>query len=510
MSGDRHLRPDPEGRLGGRPPRPASVRVTADPDHAGTVAGQHLLAMLVHLLARQFEIVETISNDIESTPARAEVFRAPRIGAGELTEALIELGRRVGASSIVTTAGGASSPPTVRIHLGAGWDPTSESIPALAVAVDGWVLSARSTAAIAGPVPRSSNPFAAQLAACVAAGFAFKSAFERQTPVDVALDLWPEPDPPEPSAVSLPPAYVLGLGAVGAAFGYALSSAPGLRGVLMGIDPQTMSDTDRNRLVSGTADDRGEPKAALFMRLFGQPEFTVGTFAGKWPRDYIGDAAREVPAALRADEDDGRFRWIISCVDRDTDRADIAARLPRHVLSGSTYGMAAQIISYSLDGPCECLACRHRRVRPVSVEQTYAHLRSLTVGEREAWYDERGANPSERAAIETYLGAGDPSCATPGAADLVRLGVQGAVDWAVGFVSVAAGVLLAVRFIRAAVLGERREIERGSEWRLFFWRDELDIHRARRASDCPICSGPQQDAWRALWDLAQSDQSRDE
>ena len=501
MSGDRHLRPDPEGRLHGRPVQPAAVRITADPDQAVTETGQHLLAMLVDLLARQFEIVKTISLDLPATPAHSAVFHGR---AGEdtgLTAALIDLGRRVGAPSIATTAASSAGVScTVRVHVGAGVDPSDGPIPALAVAADGWVMKATSIRALTASPPRSPNPLAALLTACVAAGYVFKTAFGRHRDIDLTLDLWPEPHAPEPASITLPAAYVLGLGAVGAAFGDALSRIPDLEGQLVAVDPQTMSATDRNRLVSGATEDVDTPKARLFERLFEHARLSAHPFVGKWPRDYLGDPDREVPEALRADEADGRFDWIISCVDRDTDRADIAARLPRHVLSGSTYGMLAQIISYSLEGPGECLACRHRPVRLATREQNYAQLRSMTSGERDGWYEARGAGRGERAAIETYLAVGDPSCAAPGAADLARLGVQGEVDWAVGFVSVAAGVLLAVRFLRAAALGARHDAEHGSEWRLYFWQDELDIHRAQRRPDCPVCRPAPESGWRALWD----------
>jgi hypothetical protein len=72
------------------------------------------------------------------------------------------------------------------------------------------------------------------------------------------------------------------------------------------------------------------------------------------------------------------------------------------------------------------------------------------------------------------------------------------VDWAVGFVSAAAGVLIAARLLRAVRRGVSTEIASGSEWRYLFWVDELLLSQARRAIDCHVC-GSLKDAWLSLW-----------
>jgi hypothetical protein len=336
------------------------------------------------------------------------------------------------------------------------------------------------------------------LAACVAAGFAFKSAYGKQNPVEQEFDLWrlSRVNPPEPAGLVFPPAYVIGLGAVGAAFGHTLAAAGGLRGQLVGVDPQTMSDTDANRLLSGTSANGGELKVDLFASLFKGTQIEPFTVRGRWPADYLAQHARVAPAAIRTAESSLRFEWVISCVDRDRDRVEIARALPRDVLSGSTYGMASQTAYYSVEGKSECLGCRHRTPKQLGVENLAEQLRNIGSTDRSAWYEKHGATPAERAAIEEFLS--DPTCAGPGGADLARLELFGEVDWAVGFVSVAAGVLLAARFLRAVVLGPTLETADGSEWRYFFWPDELFVSRAQRSHDCPVC-GPFREDWRTLW-----------
>ena len=63
-SGDRHLRREPTGRIARRPGALATIGVMADDTFAATVAGQHLLLMLVNLLARQFGVVGTIAVNV--------------------------------------------------------------------------------------------------------------------------------------------------------------------------------------------------------------------------------------------------------------------------------------------------------------------------------------------------------------------------------------------------------------------------------------------------------------
>jgi hypothetical protein len=499
VSGDRHLRPDPDGRLTGGPPQLATVLISADERYARTVAGQHLVQMLVNLLARQFGVVCRILLEVDEVPVHHGVFLQPRISSGGLRSALLALGEAVGGSITSTEPAGENTQPTAIILIGSEADPGESEIPTLAVAAHGWSAWARTN----GPLPRvestSPNPLGPHIAACLAAGFAFKSAYGKQRTVDVRLDLWGlnGEDGPELRGVRLPAAYVLGLGAVGAAFGFTLACAPGIDGLLVGVDPQSVADTDVNRLLSATNASGTPAKATLFKSLFEDSQVDVVTFRGKWPHDYLGATDRQIPAEVRAEESAGRYNWVISCVDRNRDRADIAARLPRHTLSGSTFGMAAQTSYFSLVGACECLGCRHRTPSQLGVDELAEQLRELDATARRTWYELHGASGAQRASIEEYLDA--PKCSGPGEADLAKLGVQGEVDWAVGFVSGAAGVILAARFVRIAIRGVGAELQGGSEKRLLFWADELLRSRAQRLPDCPICGGTYAETWKGLW-----------
>lgn len=496
MDGDRHLRPDPHGRIGGSPDLLATVLVKAAGTYACSTAGQHLLQLLVNLLARQFGVVREILLEIDECDLQEDVILSPRIAMGTLLAGLLALGEAAG-GTLTTTRVADGTIPTVIVCVGDKFEPTSNELPTIAVLGHGWRASASTTGSLPGISAMSTNPLGPYLAACVAAGFVFKSAYGKQTSLELDLDLWRrgDEDGPELTGLNLPTAYVLGLGAVGAAFALTLSAARGLRGRLIGIDPQEMSDTDRNRLLSGTTTNVGELKIDLFSKLF-SGEIEAYTFKGCWPQDYLGDPTRSVPRDTMHEEEALRFEWVISGVDRDRDRVGIANALPRNVLSGSTLGMAAQTAYYSVGGECECLGCSHRTPVQLSVKKQADGLRALTREARQSWYHEHGASAREQASIEEYLS--DPRCAGPGEADLARLGVQGRVDWAVGFVSAAAGVILAARFIRAVVMGVEAEIADGSELRYLFWSDELLFSYARRLAGCPVCDTLKPE-WLSLW-----------
>jgi hypothetical protein len=277
---------------------------------------------------------------------------------------------------------------------------------------------------------------------------------------------------------------VIGLGAVGAAFSWALASAPGLSGNLVGIDPQTTGETDRNRLLSMFYSDVGIPKAMLAARLFDQTALRFYPNETRWP-EYATDPARCSPPDIRSEEERFRYSRIISCVDRNIHRQNIARFLPQHVLSGSTDGLVAQATYYAMIGPCECLACNHP-VPTFDLERFVQELKGLSRTEQLAKYLAWELAPEMTSAIDEYLH--NPACGQLVEAELRRLGVDGATDWSVGFVSAAAGVMLAAYFARFALESVEAAVGEMPERRLIFLGEqELMKSRASRKPDCPLC-----------------------
>lgn len=504
MSGDRHLRQDPEGRLNGQPEKPVTVLVIGDERYSATLAGQYLLQLLTNLLGRLFGVVDGVWLDVPEAPIHPGAFLAPPVRDAPLSGALKTVLHAVSGGQIWCELGRPSHADVI-VAVGPGIDPSLQPQPAIAVVGSGWTCgSSTERPLIADGDLSAPNCLGPHLAAALATGFVFKASYQKQRPVHSLINMWPRDQrapAPDLSGVTIPDAYLIGLGAVGAAFGTELAGCHGLSGRIIAMDPQDMSETDRNRLLTGTWDDVGRPKAQLLQSTFAESLIDIFPFQERWPDGYLGNPRREVPDSYRAAERAGQFEWIICCVDRNRDRAAIGEQLPRHVLAGSTYGMAAQTAYYSIIGAAECIECRHRTPAQLGVEELAHTLRELNPEQRSLWYSEHGATQPVRASIEEYLS--NPTCAGPGAADLAKLNIEGPVDWAVGFVSATSGILLAARFISSAMYGSEPEIRHGSEWRYFFWPDELRRTVARRDPLCPRC-GTVPPVWNRLWPPSES------
>jgi hypothetical protein len=510
ISGDRHLRREPSGRLVAAPVRAATVLVRAGAAYAATPAGQHLLHMTVNLLARQFGVVGRILIDVPATSLLDRVVLGVE-GGEDLADALMTVVTRIGGREIAPVRGARAERPDIAVLIGPNLRPDQYPCAAVAVVADGWRAACSSSNSMPATAATSRNPVGPYVAACLATGFVFKRLFGRPDGIEFSASLWDwRPGPwdglaigAEPDSLQLPDAYLLGNGAVGAALAYTLAATPGLRGRLIAVDPQEMASTDRNRLISGSYDDVGRLKVDLIQRLAEATTIQVYPVAGRWPDDYVTNARRQVPNDITTRENQGQFEWILSCVDRNRDRRGIATYLPRHVIAGSTDGLVAQATYYSMLGRCECLGCNHPALAPDVLEDLVPKLQNLTRAERGAWLQRHGADLHVAAAIDEYLDA--PECGGLGEAELARLGREGEVDWSVGFVSVAAGVLQAAAFTQTVQRGIEEAFGSRSERRLLFWNAELVASAVLRRVDCSVCSSTQmREHWVELWGASES------
>ena len=108
------------------------------------------------------------------------------------------------------------------------------------------------------------------------------------------------PEASDGGLVRLPDAYLVGLGAVGAATLYTLVASEGISGTLIGIDPDQVDTTNRNRLLSADYDDIGKDKTWLAEQLtFGS---TVVLHPNRTTFDrYLSDPGRDVPEIAAGD-----------------------------------------------------------------------------------------------------------------------------------------------------------------------------------------------------------------
>lgn len=471
---------------------PRTVAVRATESYATTFAGQVLLQLLINTLCRQFGVVDAAFLDIPKVPVDRRAFPLPLPECANLSEQLLELGRAVAGHEIQVSL--ATAPParaSVTVLVGPGLEPRSDSELTLVAFGHGWD-------AFCSPVERSPRrqgeslvPFGSLLAACLASGMAFRH-FHQEAIIktsncglwDCGPGEWRGSGGPELNGVQLPTTHLVGLGAVGASFSLALASAPELAGSIIGIDPQVTDETGRNRLLSAMHADIELPKVAAVARIFMRAALHFYPNQTFWP-DYAADPQRYAPAATRREEDNFRYAWVVSCVDRNIHRQNIARFLPCHVLSGSTDGLVAQATYYSTVGPCECLACNHP-VPTFSMERFIDELKGLSPMERQEKYRTWGLKHEMAAAIDEYLH--NPSCGQLAEAELRRLGVDGTTDWSVGFVSVAAGVMLAAYFARSTREDVDRAVGQWPERRLVFaGAQQLSKSQARRKTECPLC-----------------------
>ena len=507
-SGDRHLRPLPDG-----PPvipvtGSKAVLVQATGEHSRSVAGQHFLQMLVNLLARQYGVVDKIFLDVPSSESRDGVFPL-RVNAGPLPERLLSLASDVAGPEIEVGYWNSGSISPVAedklavIRLGA-FDTTIGSECDISVAADGWRFGCSTVSTLDTPASSSANPIGPYMAACFAASAVFRYFIGQNPRTEIVYSIWQGTEGRWPELqggtsfgeLVLPPVYMIGTGAVGTAAAFTLAASRGIRGQLILIDPKKSSRTNKNRLLSTRYTDAEKPKVLLAADLFSESQIQCFAYQGPWP-DYTIDASRRTPNEIVAMERKDRYEWVLSCVERNHQRRSIALLYPRNVLGGSTNGMRAQVAYYSMEGACQCLGCDHPTPRRPSVEELCDELRTMSQEQRRGWYFRYGVGEREISAIEEYVQ--DPDCGKAGAHELGLLASNGEVDWSVGFVSVASGVLLVASLIRVLV-GRQDFLHDGSEFHAWFLKPSLAQHFAKRKSDCDICGSPaKQVRFHEIW-----------
>ena len=501
QSGDRHVRREPSGRIKHQPTALATVAIEAQRDFISTTAGQQLLLMVVNLISRQFSVVGKIELNFPDTELEDNI-SWPGVTSKRLRAAAEEMAHFVGGPEIVTVTNGHSGNSQVAVLIGS-LNPVDYGVPAVAAVADGWRIAVSTLRSVPLVTQASSNPIGPFLTASIAAWYVFDVLCGEARSIDVCMSAWNYSHGPwdslevgiDPCGIVLPDAYLIGAGAVGAAVVRTLTSTPHLCIRIVAIDSQVQSNTDRNRLISGGYDTVGKSKVELVEAEI-RPGFEIYPFQGRWPDDYVTSEGRDIPQDFRKFEVDYKFEWILSCVDRNRDRSAIANYLPRRVIGGSTDGLVAQAVRYSMIGNCECLKCNHPTPSSETLEDLTSLLSDPSV--RQEWLSTHGADQRTAAAIAEYLNA--PECGELGEAELVRLGREGEVDWSVGFVSVAAGVLQASLFIREALFEDGIVDSKKSEVRLIFHRTEFVESQALRRESCEVCGDSVAlKTWKQLW-----------
>lgn len=397
--------------------------------------------MLVNLLARQERIIERVVLDCPPwVPLAGRVVPLARRDT-DLPTALLE-----GAAAIesVSVAAG-PEPPAGAIPIVVGPGAAVEG--ALRVHGERW-WGGIAHGAIDGPDAGSRLPYGPYAAACLAAGEVYKVVrLAAPEPVTAAFySTWSlramaaAPTAAEdigPHAIESVEidAVVAGGGAVGNTWVHVTWATDGTTGrvVVSDADKLGVDVTNLNRCPTFGAASLGRRKASEATAICSDASITLEAFDGP-----VGEV-QDRPALL------------VSAVDTNTSRRAVQGLYPARLLAASTHNLRAEVIRCDPPAGAPCISCFNPPEADVPDAELRREYLAAEPDERERLAATVGLSieAAERWAIE-----GTCSFATDRLLAQLRESHQGPEAFAVGFVSVMAGAMLAAQTIRE-FLGHR-------------------------------------------------------
>lgn len=380
----------------------------------------------------------------------------------------------------------------------------------VAVLADGWRILAGKPNTMPDFVPSSINPFGPYFSACLAAGEIFKHLAGlkpgRGKPIDhlafslwdyQKCDSWESADPGLwPAEIVLPPFYLAGAGAVGQAAIASLAASPGIGGYATFIDDEEVDETNRNRYVLAHSGNLGSKKVLIAAKAIHRESFHTVTYPGRWEAYVQGLNRPEQRTDVQGLEQKWKFQRVLSCVDKNGPRHNIQNVWPEIILGGSTFECGILVQAYDLRTGGECLKCSN----PVeqdgrTIEGETARWKQMTPNERLQLAEQKGLNLQ---AIEDHLH--HPECGQLGQQEIAKFVLDPRQDWSVGFVSVAAGVLLAAKLVQSEIAGLDAAFppSRGQSLRFSFLNPGPAISRHPRKQACD-CSERGKKSYERLW-----------
>ncbi len=444
-----------------RPPRELTVRLTLSREAATRRECQLTACALASLLARQFALLHQIQIDVPHLPVLPNLY--PLGGADYLDDRLAEIVELIGEGHIHAESVSRSiQAADVQIVIGPGGTPVPGAALYIGVLGLDWKVYLGPIQGVPEELGTTENPIGPLFAATLAAGEVFRQASSladmhhdwQSEPLILSLwsmeahKLWLDlPSGSWSPEQSLPPFYLVGAGAVGQAMGLCLA-ASGLRsGQITLIDEDMVDETNLNRYPLSHGQDIGRSKVEVLATHLRSAGFEVLSFPGYWDKFLACVPLPDQPRELWALENEYKFEWVLSCVDKNVARRAIQNSQPRFLLGASTYDFRVQVASYSPVSGHECLKCHHpAEPAPLAPDELSKALRGLSEVELRRLASTRGVPLEE---IKTFLGM-DHKCGTLSPAAIERLQAFGGTDMTVGHVSLAAGVLLFREFWMAA------------------------------------------------------------
>jgi molybdopterin/thiamine biosynthesis adenylyltransferase len=450
-----------------------SVTIAVAPESASLASSQHTAWMLVNILARAEGYVERLS-----IQCREGIDLCGRVVPlaerhHDLRGALISGGAAIG---VLPVEADAQFEHTIVVGANKAWQLASTYAYS-----SGWCGGISDL-----PIPRevlgapSVLPFGPYVAACIAAGEVFKAARmlpdQFVAPRSIFYSLWThkaEPAPtilgPEGFSVILDGALA-GVGAVGCSLIHAIWACPDITGrlILADNDAKGLDVTNLNRYALFGIGALGKPKAST-----------------------AAEIARDSPVSWDP-KDEGietvttPIQRIISAVDKNRSRQGIQGRYPARILSGSTLNLRAEVLRCGPPGVGACLRCFNPPERLEPDEE--ARRRLLKAPEEELAQLAESADITLLEAKE-WLTTGQCGLAGERLLPYLRRS-EGESTFAVAFVSVMAGTMLASELIKDH-LGADQPLSGKAQRAVFQF--ESPLARTNRASAyardprCPMC-----------------------
>lgn len=499
---DRHLRADPTGVLSDGTGRPGSVRVSISLAMASTRGGQHLVWMLVNLLCRQFKVVQEIILDVPDTPLLPDV--AAYGQCSTLRGTLLECARMVSGMHTLTSIYPAAGTPDATLHIGQQTEVLERH---WCLYADGWRYCVCTNNQVPETAPRSNLTLGPYMCAAYAAGEVFKS-FRGMKPgkgtfiqdhyatcwTMSSANSWGElaEGPGVAEIPQLPHFYFAGAGAVAQAAALSLGLS-GLRGACTAVDQDELDLTNDNRYVLSYKAIDGASKVAVMRDFLNKNGFKC-TPVPHWWQEFVASSGRHSHSdEVRELEQNYRFPIVLSCVDKNPSRHELQNALPQLMIGGSTHGLTAKASIFDLGNKTACLKCHNPLPsRNGIVEARINLLRSMTCEKRQQYLQEHDLDEDT---VARFLAP--HACGKLSEADITRFAAD-SPEMSVGFVSIAAGVLLAAQFLRVVAVGSAGAIRDGAMAVAAFARPSLRPLHVGPDSSCN-CSTALASRWTRMW-----------
>lgn len=446
-----------------------TVVVATETAHLASV--QHAAWMLLNLLSRQLGVISQIGLICPTDVAQTCRLTPLASSALDLRKALITGSEAIGVVPVV---------PDVAVGRLLVVGETGQAEPdRLYVQGNGW-CGGISVAPIDTAGKSSDLPFGPYITACMAAGEVFKAARLKQgtysSPESAFYSAWTRCvstscDPAGPMEIQRKVNFALGgVGAVGCAFLHTLDCTPGLSGdvLIADDDGKGLDRSNLNRYVLFSSESIGKQKATEAARLL------AGSTLVFDPHDRPLEDMASTPMI------------VVSAVDTNPSRAAIQNRYPAQILSASTHDLRAEVLRCGPPGVGACLRCYNPPEIAKSDKQIALEIQNMSDGDLAEYAKVAGVT-----VMEARQWAESQKCGMAGEGVLrhFRETEPRPYGFAVGFVSVMAGTLLAAELVMGE-LGVGANSRKGNRSVFQFWSPSAATNRSSdyvRDPACPMC-----------------------